>query len=178
MDIRIYADCKTDLERSEFFRSGRAWKTGIVAKAIQDDIADAFYAKATEAGIHPAKTPMEGGFSLEKFMPNIDPETAKAMGEMFDEMEGAKGFLASQGTRNRTERNERRTMYSEGILGDGAAILEDGVMVPIQTVVERLNERDKFAEALDRIVIIWFKLHNYQAYSIEVAKIAKTARMR
>jgi hypothetical protein len=24
--------------------------------------------------IHPAKTPMEGGFSLEKFMPNTDPE--------------------------------------------------------------------------------------------------------
>lgn len=37
--------------------------------------------------IHPAKTPMEGGFSLEKFMPNTDPETAQALGEVLDAME-------------------------------------------------------------------------------------------
>ena len=40
-----------------------------------------------EAGIHPAKKPMEGGFSLDKFMPNTDPETARALGEMLDAME-------------------------------------------------------------------------------------------
>jgi hypothetical protein len=37
--------------------------------------------------IHPAKTPMEGGFSLEKFMPNTDPETASAFAQLFDEQD-------------------------------------------------------------------------------------------
>lgn len=37
--------------------------------------------------IHPAKTPMEGGFSLEKFMPNTDPETAQVLGDAIDALE-------------------------------------------------------------------------------------------
>jgi hypothetical protein len=30
---------------------------------------------------------MEGGFSLEKFMPNTDPETAQALGDVLDALE-------------------------------------------------------------------------------------------
>lgn len=41
-------------------------------------------------GIHPAKKPMEGGFSLDKFLPNISPEDAEALGKMLDDMETAK----------------------------------------------------------------------------------------
>jgi hypothetical protein len=37
--------------------------------------------------IHPAKTPMEGGFSLEKFMPNTDPETAQVLDDVLDALE-------------------------------------------------------------------------------------------
>jgi hypothetical protein len=37
--------------------------------------------------IHPAKTPMEGGFSLEKFIPTIDPETAQVLGDALDALE-------------------------------------------------------------------------------------------
>lgn len=42
------------------------------------------------SGIHPAKKPMEGGFSLDKFLPNLSPEDAEALGKMLDDMEAAK----------------------------------------------------------------------------------------
>lgn len=41
--------------------------------------------------------------------------------------------------------------YTEGILGDGAAILKDGVMVPIEEIVSRLNDMDRFRAALVEI---------------------------
>lgn len=41
----LYDDCETDLERSEFFESGRAHETGVVAKVIEKDVAKAFFAK-------------------------------------------------------------------------------------------------------------------------------------
>jgi hypothetical protein len=41
-------------------------------------------------GIHPAKKPMEGGFSLDKFLSGITKEDAEALGEMFDQMEAEK----------------------------------------------------------------------------------------
>jgi hypothetical protein len=37
--------------------------------------------------IHPAKTPMEGGFSLEKFMPNTDHEMAQVLDDVLDALE-------------------------------------------------------------------------------------------
>lgn len=40
----VYADCETNLERAHFFSSGRAYKTGVVARAIALDVAYAFYA--------------------------------------------------------------------------------------------------------------------------------------
>lgn len=33
------------------------------------------------SGIHPAKTPIEGGFNLDKFMPGLTPDDAATMGE-------------------------------------------------------------------------------------------------
>lgn len=44
-----YADCKDDRERAEFFRSGDAHTAGIIAAAIQDDVADAFAFRAEVA---------------------------------------------------------------------------------------------------------------------------------
>jgi hypothetical protein len=42
----LYSDCETDEERANFFTSGRAHETGIIAYNIQIDVARAFYAKA------------------------------------------------------------------------------------------------------------------------------------
>jgi hypothetical protein len=41
-------------------------------------------AEQKPTGIHPAKTPMEGGFSLEKFMPGLLPEDAEALGKALE----------------------------------------------------------------------------------------------
>ena len=46
MDNKLWCDLKTDQERADFLRSGRAWETGIVASEIQDEIADAFEFRA------------------------------------------------------------------------------------------------------------------------------------
>ena len=40
----LFCDCETDEEKSEFFLSGRAYDTGIAAKAVEKDIARAFFA--------------------------------------------------------------------------------------------------------------------------------------
>lgn len=47
--IKLYADCRTDMERASFFRSGTAWESGIVAKSLEGDLADAFAFRATVA---------------------------------------------------------------------------------------------------------------------------------
>ena len=41
--------------------------------------------------------------------------------------------------------------WTEGICGDGAAILCDGVMMPIAEAVWKLNEGERFKEALQEI---------------------------
>jgi hypothetical protein len=41
--------------------------------------------RANESGLHPAKKPMEGGFSMEKFMAGVSHEDALALAEAFDE---------------------------------------------------------------------------------------------
>jgi hypothetical protein len=48
---KLYTDCTTDAERAEYFRDGSAREAGIVAQAIQQDVADAFdfRAKVTDA---------------------------------------------------------------------------------------------------------------------------------
>jgi hypothetical protein len=38
----LWSDCETDEERVNFLLSGRAWETGIIAKAIQNEVALAF----------------------------------------------------------------------------------------------------------------------------------------
>lgn len=40
-----------------------------------------------KSGIHPAKKPMVGGFSMDKFMADVSPEDAAALGEFLDQME-------------------------------------------------------------------------------------------
>lgn len=42
MKNKLWCDLKTDKERVEFLRSGRAHETGIIAKAIVEDVAQAF----------------------------------------------------------------------------------------------------------------------------------------
>lgn len=44
-------------------------------------------------------------------------------------------------------------MWSEGICGDGAAILKDGVMTPIEDVVKKLNDCDRYRWALEEIAM-------------------------
>jgi len=43
------------------------------------------------------------------------------------------------------------TVWTEGVCGDGAAILRDGVMVPVEEVIETLNHDAKLRHALTRI---------------------------
>jgi hypothetical protein len=42
MKNKLWCDLKTDNEKVEFLRSGRAWETGIIAKSIVEDVAQAF----------------------------------------------------------------------------------------------------------------------------------------
>lgn len=42
MSDALWCDCDTDKERAEFFRSGRACETGIIAKAIEQEVAKVF----------------------------------------------------------------------------------------------------------------------------------------
>ena len=39
----LFCDCKTDKEKANFFLSGRAVETGIVASAISNDVAMAYH---------------------------------------------------------------------------------------------------------------------------------------
>ena len=41
-DFKLWGDLTTDADRVDFLRSGRAWKTGIIAESIVEDVADAF----------------------------------------------------------------------------------------------------------------------------------------
>lgn len=45
-DDKLWCDLKTDQERVEFLLSGRAWETGIIARAIVEDVAAAFRDRA------------------------------------------------------------------------------------------------------------------------------------
>jgi hypothetical protein len=38
----LWGDCETDEERADFLLSGRAYETGVIAKAIQNEVALAF----------------------------------------------------------------------------------------------------------------------------------------
>lgn len=42
----LWSDCETDMERFQFLMSGRAFETGILAKAIQNEVALAFNYRA------------------------------------------------------------------------------------------------------------------------------------
>ena len=59
MKKALFDDCETDLERSEFFASGRACETGIVAPSCAMRIARAFHAASVIGEISYPRT--EGG---------------------------------------------------------------------------------------------------------------------
>ena len=42
-DMKLFSDCKTDKEKSNFFLSGRGYETGVIAKSIQNDVAMAYH---------------------------------------------------------------------------------------------------------------------------------------
>ena len=42
MKNKLWCDLKTDSEKVEFLRSGRAFETGIIAKSIVEEVAQAF----------------------------------------------------------------------------------------------------------------------------------------
>ena len=39
---RLWIDFESDLERAEFIECGLAWETGIIAREIESDVAEAF----------------------------------------------------------------------------------------------------------------------------------------
>ena len=41
--MKLFCDCKTDEEKSNFFLSGRAVETGVIASAISNDVAMAYH---------------------------------------------------------------------------------------------------------------------------------------
>ncbi|MFZ2292751.1 MAG: hypothetical protein WAW05_10105 [Corynebacterium casei] len=42
-EMRLFCDCKTDEEKSNFFLSGMAVETGVIAPAISNDVAMAYH---------------------------------------------------------------------------------------------------------------------------------------
>ena len=40
---KLFCDMKTDEEKSNFFLSGRGYETGVIAAAIQNDVAMAYH---------------------------------------------------------------------------------------------------------------------------------------
>ena len=46
---------------------------------------------------------------------------------------------------------DQRPLWTEGICGDGAAFLLDGVMVPIEQVAQALNRCERYGQALVNI---------------------------
>jgi len=48
MDLgkKLWCDLKTDEERAEFIRCGRAWETGIIAHSMTDDLIEIFEFRA------------------------------------------------------------------------------------------------------------------------------------
>jgi hypothetical protein len=43
MNNKLFSDLKTDEEKSAFFLSGRGYETGVIAPAIQNDVAMAYH---------------------------------------------------------------------------------------------------------------------------------------
>ena len=39
---KVWSECADDIERAEFIECGRAWETGIIARAIEGEVAEAF----------------------------------------------------------------------------------------------------------------------------------------
>ena len=87
--IKLYADCKTDTEKASFFRSGRGWESGIVAKSLEGDLVDVFTFRATvtevlalyECALTEAEAILGGeyGDEFHSFMEAVDKaRTAKA----------------------------------------------------------------------------------------------------
>lgn len=37
-NVKLWSDCRDDQERAEFIESGRAYETGIIAKAVEQDL--------------------------------------------------------------------------------------------------------------------------------------------
>ena len=46
MSTALFCDCETDADRAEFFASGRAVETGVIAPSIAAEVAQAFAAHA------------------------------------------------------------------------------------------------------------------------------------
>lgn len=65
---KLYVDVPLE-NKAEFFRSGRAHETGIVAAAIVDDVANAFEALANKQSWHPPETAPKDGTA---FLANLD----------------------------------------------------------------------------------------------------------
>lgn len=62
---KLFGDLKTDEEKSAFFLTGRGYETGVIAQAIQNDVAMAYhrcaeYKKELEALQHSCKETSQG----------------------------------------------------------------------------------------------------------------------
>jgi len=42
----LWCDLKTDQEKADFLRNGKAWNSGIIAEEIQKEVAEAFQFRA------------------------------------------------------------------------------------------------------------------------------------
>jgi len=49
MADKLWCDLKTDEDKAKFLRSGEAWDTGIIAKALVNEVAEAFEFRASIA---------------------------------------------------------------------------------------------------------------------------------
>lgn len=92
-------------------------------------------------GIVPPKTPMEGGFSLEKFMPGLLPEDAEAFGEALESAD-----LSEETTSDRLARMGYRHEPSSDSSQNGRDIVRaDGKRIGTMTC----TEANEFCDLLD-----------------------------
>ena len=103
-------------------------------------------------GIHPAKKPMEGGFSLGAFLQTLRPEDAMALGVMLDAMDAEKE-AGRKAAEDATGALHLLARIREA-LGDNGARMQDELLEYCAELRDAATERDRYRSALEKIALM------------------------